>query len=52
MTAASDGTRKPASYQPSRVTLPSAGGHVLGLGMSVVPVVNMRPDAKGAETPK
>jgi len=28
------------------------GGHVLGLGMSVVPVVNMRPDARGAETPK
>ena len=29
-----------------------ADGHVLGLGMSVVPVVNMRSDAKGAETPK
>ena len=28
------------------------GGRVLGLGMSVVPVVNMRPDARGAETPK
>ncbi|HEX4572044.1 MAG TPA: HlyD family secretion protein [Dongiaceae bacterium] len=28
------------------------GGHVLGLGMSVVPVVDTRPDARGAETPK
>ena len=39
MTAASDGTRKPAPYQPSRVTLPSAGGHPQATRWAIAPIV-------------
>src|SRR6516162_3119660 len=39
MTAASDGTHKPAPYQPSRVPLPSAGGHPQATRWAIAPIV-------------